>query len=89
MKARNVLDREACESKYRLGQLEGVKNKSFYNGVVIRELFSKYPLNYTVQTIEDITKKVIPANTFHTKREFQIHLNLLTQKLIRFKGLYE
>ena len=85
MKARNVLDREACESKYRLGQLEGVKNKSFYNGVVIRELFSKYPLNYTVQTIEDITKKVIPANTFHTKREFQIHLNLLTQKLIRFK----
>lgn len=85
MKARNVLDKEACESKYRFGQLEGVKNKSFYNGVIIRELFNKYNLNYTVNDIKDIADIIVPKDTFHTSREAQINLNLLTQKLVRFQ----
>lgn len=85
MKARNVIDKEMCESKYRFGALEGEKNKSFYNGVILRELFSKYNLNYTVKDIESTVDAVIPKDVFHSTRESKINLTLLTQKLIRFQ----
>ena len=85
MKARNVTDKEICESKYRFGILEGVKNKTFYNGVEIRELFSKYALDYTAKDVETVVNQIVPVDAFHSDRERQINLNLLLQKLIRFK----
>ena len=85
MKARNVIDKEICESKYRFGMLEGVKNKTFYNGVAIRELFSKYALDYTAKDVETVVNQIVPVDAFHSDRERQINLNLLLQKLIRFK----
>lgn len=85
MKARNVLDREACETKYRFGQLESVKNKAYYNGVVLRELFTKYNLNFTENDIVNIALANIPNESFHTNREAEINLDLLKRKLIRFQ----
>lgn len=85
MKARNVLDREACETKYRFGQLESVKNKSYYNGVVLRELFTNYNLNFTENDIVNIALANIPNESFHTNRESEINLDLLKRKLIRFQ----
>ena len=85
MKSRNVIDKEICESKYRLGALEEDKNKSFYNGVVIRELFSKYNLDYTENDIKDLVNSLIPDYTFYTSREEKLNLELLTEKLMRFK----
>lgn len=85
MKSRNVVEKEQCIFKYRYGVLDSEKGKAYYNGVIIKDVFSKYGLSFTGQNIIDSIQSIMPGNCFHTNRENQINMGLLVERLLRFE----
>ena len=46
MKMRDVIESEKCYTKDMYNDFEEKKGKNYYNGVIIKELFKQYGINY-------------------------------------------
>lgn len=85
MKLRDVVSAEKCFTKDTFSGFSEKKEKNYYNGVVIRELFKKYGLNFVCKDVLDTVKTAMPEELFHTSREATINTSLLVLRLLRFQ----
>ena len=88
MKMRNVIESEKCYTKDMYSVFSEKKGKNYYNGIIIRELFKKYGINYNNKDIIDIVKDKMPLDVFHTSREEIINTTLLVLRLLRFQEFF-
>lgn len=88
MKSRNVIEKEQCKFKYRYGVLDSEKGKTYYNGIIMKDVFSKYGLSFTAQNIVDSMNAIMPGSCFHTNRENKINMGLLVKRLLRFEEYF-
>lgn len=84
LKVSDILSKEVCKSLFSLNELSSYKGKSYYNGIVLKELFTTFGLDFTKSDVEDIISKTIPSTLFYTKKEEEINNNLLVDKLLRY-----
>lgn len=84
LKVSNILSKEVCKNLYSLSELNGYKGKNYYNGIVLKELFTTNGFNFNKSDIEDIITKTIPSHLFHTKKEEELNNSLLVDKLLRY-----
>jgi len=85
MNSKQVINKEACMAKYCFGMFESYKEKNYWNGIILKELFKKYTLNYNAQNVIDEIDALMPDNLFKTSREGVINAQLLVMKLLRFQ----
>ncbi len=85
MKLRDVVNSEKCFTKDTYSGFSEKKEKNYYNGIVIRELFKKYGLSFISKDVLDTVKEVMPMDLFHTSRESTINTSLLVLRLLRFQ----
>lgn len=88
MKMRDVIESEKCYTKDMYNDFEEKKGKNYYNGVIIKELFKQYGINYDNKKIMDIVKDKMPLDVFHTSREEIINTTLLVLRLLRFQEYF-
>jgi len=84
LKVSDVLSKEVCKNLYSLSELNGYKGKNYYNGIVLKELFTTVGFNFNKSDIEAIISKTIPSHLFHTKKEEELNNALLVDKLLRY-----
>lgn len=85
MKLRDVVNSEKCHSKDVYSGFSEKKEKNYYNGIVVRELFKKHGLNFISKDVLDTVQEVMPPELFHTSREATINTSLLVLRLLRFQ----
>lgn len=85
MRLRDVVNSEKCHSKDMYSDFSEKKEKNYYNGIVIRELFKKHGLRFISKDVLDTVKEVMPPELFHTSREATINTSLLVLRLLRFQ----
>lgn len=85
MKMRDVINSEKCFTKDTFSSFSEKKEKNYYNGVVIRELFKKHGLSFISKDVLETVKDVMPMELFHTSRESTINTSLLVLRLLRFQ----
>ena len=85
MKMRKFLESEKCQSKATYAGFSEKKEKNYYNGIVLRELFKTHGLSYTRKDIVDLVKKVVPLELFQTNRELVINSTVLVLRLLRLQ----
>lgn len=88
MKMRDIIQAEKCKTKNFYSGFSEKKEKNYYNGVILTELFKTYGLNFNSSDIMGIVTKTIPQETFHTSREQTINATLLVLRLLRFQEYY-
>lgn len=88
MKMRDIISNEKCYTKDMYKDFSEKKEKNYYNGIVIRELFKQYGLNYKNSDVMKIVKDTMPNDLFHTSREEIINTTLLVLRLNRFQDYY-
>lgn len=88
MKMRDIIQNEKCYTKDMYNSFSEKKEKNYYNGIVIRELFKQYGLNYNNSEVMKIVTDTMPKDLFHTSREEIINTTLLILRLLRFKEYY-
>ena len=89
MKSRNVIEKEQCPMKYQYGVLNSSKGKTYYNGMVIKEVLNQHGLDFTEEDIEDVIQNTIPGSCFQTKRENAFNVELLMRRLLRFQEYFK
>lgn len=88
MKMRNIIQNEKCCTKDMYNTFSEKKEKNYYNGIVIKELFKQYGLNYNNKEVMKIVTDTMPQDLFHSSREEIINTTLLVLRLLRFKEYY-
>lgn len=88
MKMRDVISSEKCQKKSLYNDFSGEKKKNYYNGVVIRELFKTFGINYNNKVLMQLIKDTMPQELFQTNREGTINTTLLVLRLLRFQEYF-
>ena len=88
MKMRDIIEAEKCYTKNTYSDFSEKKEKNYYNGIIITELFKTFGLNFNSSDVMGIVTKTIPQDMFHTSREQTINATLLVLRLLRFQEYY-
>ena len=84
-KGSDLINKEKCGVKYSLKELNATKNKNYFNGIALKELFSTKGFDFTKEDIEGVIDNKVPKSVFLTNKECSINKDLLTNKLMRYK----
>lgn len=84
-----LISKEICEVKDSLRMLDSIKNKNYFNGISLKELFSTKGLSFTKEEIEEIIDLKVPKSIFLSSKEYYLNKTLLVNKLMRFKKYEE
>lgn len=88
MKMREVIANEKCYTKDMYSCFSERKEKNYYNGIVLRELFKKHGINYNNADVMKIVKDVMPIDLFQISREETINTTLLVLRLLRVQQYF-
>ena len=84
-KSSDLIAKEICEVKYLLKGLDSVKNKNYFNGIALKELFATKGFDFSKEDVEEVVDLKIPQSVFLTSKECNLNKELLVNKLMRFK----
>lgn len=86
MKAKELIAKELCETRGVFSSLDGKKGKNYYNGVIIKELFTNNDVyNITGAEIEKLFDKIMSPELFGTDTELKLNKSLLRDRILRYK----
>lgn len=84
-KSSDFINKELCGVRYSFSELSSSKNKNYYNGIALKEIFSNFGFNYTKAELKKIISDKVPKDIFNTKLEGSLNKELLAGKLMRYK----
>lgn len=88
MKVREIIANEKCYTKTMYSCFSEKKEKNYYNGIVIKELFKKHGINFNNADIIKILQDVMPVDLFQISREETINTTLLILSLLRVQQYF-
>ena len=59
-KGSDLINKEKCGVKYSLKELNATKNKNYFNGIALKELFSTKGFDFTKEDIEGVIDNKVP-----------------------------